>query len=246
MDKNPPKFEWNYYTAEVSDTWDLVKYGRDHFNQYIMESCVDWMIDVETRYMEAVIENNDLDMGIQKFADEFDIPGVDFNFDEACEYVGKIPVYLAGHSNFDCTNSFNNLESELEEGEGYLQDIYQRVESNISKDDFMYEHRNGAYGGSLFVFVMQMDVIDFINLRENWEDTGKIIVGKGTQYGFYSSFQGSASVFDKRLDTDLELKVKESKYDHWSLYFDGERGYGLSDIFGSFDWIRENYIKAKN
>lgn len=141
-------------------------------------------------------------------------------------------VYI--HSNYDCTNSFDTFESSQ-----YLQEVYKTVSMCIPKNDFMYEHENGAYGGSLFCFAFQSTEHEIELLKESFEE--KIFIPANTQFGFHSPLQGAASIFEKVTQRDMWLpRVHgETEHDFIRITYDGEMGYSLDEIFGGADFFEE-------
>lgn len=196
-------------------------------------------------------------MSKDEFADEFrDYVYYTWDFNEIykrTDVVCLIPVY----SNFDCTNSFDTLENSY-----YLPQVYERVKDGVKLEDYLFEHREGAYGGALFCFAFQTDLLTALTLKERFKSANKILIPKGTNFGFYSAFNGTASLFDKETFRDFYLRVKEddseyfydwvddekyyynSKYDCVGFIIDGEISYSLEDVFCQYpDFINETTIQ---
>ena len=69
--------------------------------------------------------------------------------------------------------------------------------------------------------------------------TGKTIkIYKGTQFGFFSSFQGAGSVFDKKTFQDMEMPIYgDTEYDHVGIVADLSQSYSMVDVYGTSSFI---------
>ena len=112
---------------------------------------------------------------------------VDCNFRQLIKRSGDITCIIPVYSNYDCCNSFDNPK----EPESYLSEVYKRIKTGIKRADFEYEFFNGAYGGSLFCFAFRSDIETIRNLKEQIKTAKYINIPKGTEFGFFSSFQGA-------------------------------------------------------
>ena len=116
--------------------------------------------------------------------------------------------------------------------------------------DFMYEHENGAYGGSLFCFAFTTDLMNLIDIKSKLKTGKKVLIPKGTQFGFFSSFQGSGSPFEKVTEADFYLKTVETgknycKYDCIDIIADVEQSYSIMDVYGcGSDFANNQNIKV--
>jgi hypothetical protein len=170
---------------------------------------------------------------------------VDMNF-PALYKREDIVCTITMYSNYDCTNSFDTMESSE-----YLSQVFKRLNRGITKKDFMYVHREGAYGGSLFVFVFKMNLFEFMKLKDEMieKNPTHIVIPKGMQYGFYSSFQGSSSFFGNKTQKEFKIKIKETgkeyhpEYDHASIECNDITTYSIEEIFGQTDWVQKQKIK---
>ena len=146
-----------------------------------------------------------------------------------------IPVY----SNYDCCNSFDNPK----EKESYLWEVYQRIKTGVKRNDFEYEFYNGAYGGSLFCFAFRTNLKNLIKLKELIKEHKFIQIPKGTSFGFFSSFQGAGSVFEKETYRTMTIPVNgETEYDRLNIIADIEQYYSMDDVYGSNDFVNEQNI----
>jgi len=81
------------------------------------------------------------------------------------------------------------------------------------------------------------------DLKYNFKNS--ITIPKGAQFGFFSSFQGAGSVFEKTTYRNMTLpKVEpnETEYDCINLIADVEQSYNLIDVYGSDRFINEQDI----
>ena len=112
----------------------------------------------------------------------------------------------------------------------------------------MNEFYNGAYGGSLFCFAFKTDIQGYFDLKEA-EKTGKTItIPKGTQYGFFSSFQGACSVFEKTTYRNMTILLKEKElpeYDCIGLKADEAQHYSMTDVYGSNSFVKKQNINIQ-
>ncbi len=108
--------------------------------------------------------------------------------------------------------------------------------------------RTAPTGGALFYFVFMVDDPDdaYIGLDELANKSSQVVIPKGTQFGFMSRFQGSASMFDKVTYRKFTLDLSgETHYDRVKLEYDDEQKYNLTNIFGDTSWIEEQTIELK-
>lgn len=144
-------------------------------------------------------------------------------------------LYFVLYSNYDCTNSFDTLDTSE-----YLQQVLTRVQPAVDVNDFMWEHSNGAYGGSVFIFPFASSFKDALAIKEKFKTASQILIPKGTQFGFYSDWQGAASVFDKVTTEDFWLSKQETgkgyypEYDKVCLQLDLQSTYPLQDVLGCY------------
>ena len=186
-------------------------------------------------YTEFEIENSSL---IIDFIENSEVyPIVDLQSDQLLKNTDIIAM-LVFYSNYDCTNSFDTIETS-----DYLKEIFKVVKKGITKEDFMYEHQNGAYGGSLFIIPFKTSLLEYLDFKEEFKKSEKIVIPENTCFGFYSSFQGSASVFEKTTTKNMTLKIQHGKteYDHIGLKADLENSYSLNEIFGGFNCNEVNF-----
>lgn len=256
IDDNPVKLDFDY--RDELDKDQIIKViesesGLMDLEYEIYENSLDWIFDNEKYF----IENNmyeEFETDLNKYfenreeATEYLMenfnPIVSLNMDDLLNNTGNLTCLIPVYSNYDCTNSFDTMETS-----DYLKQVYKRVKTGIKKSDFMNEHINGAYGGSLFCFAFQTDIKTLTELKTGLKKANQVLIPKGTQYGFFSSFQGSSSPFEKVTYREMKLNVKEtgkefnSKYDCIGLIADIEQHYSMADVFGDSNFIDEQTIK---
>lgn len=254
---NPIKFYWDYrdklskehirMILEEKDGLMKVEQEIDHYN-------LDYIFDLEVEQIENVIKEFEYELtkelgGIYDIKVELreyflDYLYVDINLDELIRKTGDLTCLIYMYSNYDCTNSFDTMETS-----DYLQQVYARVRAGVRKADFMYEHENGAYGGSVFCFAFRGSIEEVIELKQQIDKGKKIFIPKGTQFGFFSSFQGAGSVFEKTTYRNFHVHMKETggdfhpDFDHAYIQADILQHYNMIDVYGSNDFIYKQDIK---
>ena len=195
--------------------------------------------------LEEELGTEDENEIIDFLADNFrDYVCVSLDIQGLLNNTGEITCLLKVYSNYDCTNSFDTIESSA-----YLDQVYDRVKKGVIKDDFMYEHRNGAYGGSLFCFAFRTSLGEVIELKQKMKTAKKVEIPAGTSFGFFSSFQGAGSTFEKETQKTMTLKLEEDgedfspEYDCIGLTVDNCQSYSMSDVYGSNDFVNSRDIK---
>lgn len=154
------------------------------------------------------------------------------NVDQLLNNTPDLFALIKVYSNYDCTNSFDTIETS-----DYLKQVFKRVKNGVRKEDFINEHINGAYGGSLFCFAFKTDIKTLIAYKEAIKKAKYVKIPAGTQFGFFSDFSGSGSPFEKVTFQDFKLKVKETtkgfcpKYDCIGLVADIEQSYSMNDVY---------------
>jgi len=192
---------------------------------------------------EGITEDELLEFCMDSYSD---IIYTDYNVNELIKKSDDLLCVIPVYSNYDCTNSFDTMDNC-----DYLPQVFKRVKEGVRKSDFIYEHQNGAYGGSLFCFIFKTDILNLIELKQKMKTGQSILIPKGTQFGFFSSFQGAGSVFEKTTYRNFKLNIKETKpeyceYDHVDLIADIEQSYSFKDVYGcSSDFANEQTIFIK-
>lgn len=158
---------------------------------------------------------------------------VDINVKGLLSCLPEIACLLVVHSNYDCCNSFDEMEPE-----SYIYEVYKRIKTGVKKSDYMHEFYNGAYGGCLLCFGFNTDIETFLKLRDGINTGKTVTIPEGTRFGFFSSFQGSGSVFEKTTYRKMTIPIKETggdyfpQYDRLALIADMEQHYSVYDVYG--------------
>lgn len=235
---------------------EILSKGINEFENELWGMNLDYISDIERETtfevlngfrddIEAEIgEMNEVDYG--ELVDEYRMnycPPVDMNIKPLLNI--DLDAMIIVYSNYDCTNSFDTMETS-----DYLSQVYQRVKKGVKKSDFMYEHENGAYGGSLFCFAFRCSLLDLVDIKEKVKTGKQVFIPKGTQFGFFSSFHGAGSVFEKETYRDIYLNIKETgegyypEYDNIDIIADCEQSYNMDDVYGGIS-LNEVEIHVK-
>jgi len=239
-ENNPIKIEWDYMDSLTDDQIKTALSSPDGLLE-IENDLIDWNLPYldqnEPHFVSNMLEELDID---QADIDENEIyPVLDVNLPGLLNNTPPLTVLIYFYSNLDCCNSFDDPF----DPEGYAGEIYNIVKPHISKEDYEYEFANGVYGGSLFCFACKMDIEDILEIRQKEKDCTKIKISAGTQFGFFSSWQGSGSLFNKRLKTDAIFNLKTSDYDYIGIMPDICQHYNMMDVYGDDGFIDEQLIE---
>ena len=235
----------NYHVLEV------IEKGIDSFYDECLDYNLDYIADLEQEYVNNIFNEyaeeieylfkngDDAEDYIRNF-----MPAIELNIKRLLDY--EITVLIPLYSNYDCTNSFDTLETS-----DYLKQVFKRVKNGVTKEGFINEHINGAYGGSLFCFAFNCSLSHFLELNLQIQKKKYLIIPQGTQYGFFSSSQVSSSPFEKETYQDFKLKIVENTkeyspdYDHIGIIADLQQHYSLKNVFGDTSFIKEQTIIIK-
>lgn len=252
--KNSPEFYWDYNdTLDTENIKIILEKGIDVFEDIIYENNIDYSIELEEYFYKNTLLPKFEDKLVKKGLSSEDIEEVlrshiyiDYNIEELLKRTKDIICTIPVFSNYDCTNSFDTMKSS-----DYLRQVFRRVKrGEITVDDFMWEHRNGAYGGCVFMFLFRCDLLELLKLREQITTGKRIRIPKGTQYGFYSDTQGAGSVFEKETTKDFLLNIRETgkgyypEFDHVELESEYEQWYSIRSTYGvTSDFAKKQKIK---
>jgi len=163
---------------------------------------------------------------------------VDMNEKNLLSNLPDVVMLAKAYSNYDCANSFDEMEPET-----YLHEVYQRVKAGVKEKDYLWEFQNGAYGGSLFCFVFKTDIKDALEMMEQIKVGKTITIPKNTQFGFFSSFSGAGSVFEKRTIAEMVIPITgETEYDSIGLVPDVLQSYSMRDVYGSNSFVDDGTV----
>jgi len=210
------------------DNWEAVSYYIDE-----LKKDIEIAFDLEEDQAEEIMEQYE-----DKIRDEIYDRDDSTPIDDLLRNTGDLTCLIYLYSNYDCTNSMDTMETSE-----YLSQVYSRVKAGVRKADYMYEHVNGAYGGSLFCFAFKAGVDEILQMKKDLENEDTILIPKGTQFGYFSSFQGAGSLFDKVTYRNFKLNTKETggdfhpDYDCIGLTADIEQSYSMDDVYGGSEFI---------
>jgi len=246
IEKNQPEMDWYGFEMDKRQLKELLENGFDNWIDELWEYNLDYISGLEHYLIKDIIEQYpeyDEDE-ITEYSREFVC--VDMNLKNLLSKVPDITCLIYLYSNYDCCNSFDEFEPE-----SYIYEVYKRVKKGVDKKDYLYEFENGAYGGSLFCFAFRTDIETYFDLQEKLKTGKTVFIPKGTQFGFFSSFQGAGSLFDKRTVKDMKLNIKETgkgyypEYDHVGIMADVEQHYSMIDVYGQNDFIDGQNVSIK-
>lgn len=126
-------------------------------------------------------------------------------------------------------NSLHNSNKFLCKSQGHtmkeLYDTLYKDKKSSSKfiNSLIEEYANAYYGGC-FVFLFELDLEDYANIKYN---KPKLMISKNTLCGLYDWVDGGGGTLDVELEKDLV--VPSAVYE---MFEEGEMGYGIDETFG--------------
>jgi len=239
-DNNTPLIEWNRSDADSRTIKEILEKGLDKYLEELYEFNLSYIFDLESQALKEIrgkFDDYDGDR-VEEIACEYLF--VDINAKDFINQLPPITCILYVYSNYDCCNSFDTYEDS-----DYLVDAYQRTKVGVKKTDFMYEFHNGAYGGSLFCFTFKTDIKRYLEIKDEIENGKSITIPEGMQFGFFSSFQGAGSIFEKATYRKMTIPIQgETEYDSIGITADLEQHYSMIDVYGSNNFIYSGSIKV--
>ena len=163
---------------------------------------------------------------------------VDTNIDQLLSNTPDILCSLKVYSNYDCQTSVDDINTP----ENYTSEVWSRIKNGVLKSDYLKEFYN-SYTASLFMFTFKTDIRSYIELKKEYLKASKVIIPKNTQYGFFSDFNGSGSMFENTTYRKSTLTLKEDNYDHIDLEVEIGGSYGFQAVYGSDDFINDGSVK---
>jgi len=237
IEKNQPEVYWDYRDSISKDDIEKILNSKDGFWEWqdsLYEMNLEYIFQLETDFADHVMSEFDLNMDTSDFMELFqEYICVNLNTDRLINNTPDLTVLIPVYSNYDCANSFTPFEPEE-----YTWEVWKRVKKGVLKKDFLSEFHNGAYGGSLFCFVFKTDLRNLIDLKQGFKES--ITIPKGTQFGFFSSFQGSGSIFEHRTTKNMTLPKVEpnmTEYDCLGIIADLQQSYSIMDVYGTDQFI---------
>ena len=233
VQRNNPKLEWNGNDFDKDTVVTLLEKGMDSFEEDVWDRCIDYISDLEREFVNYVITEFEIPDELEDEASEFirEHMAVDLNTKSLYSAIGDIDVLLVFYSNYDCCNS---CDDPYEKSGSYLSEVYRRIRTGVSREDFAWEFYNGAYGGALFMMGVSCSVGEYLQLKKDMEDGEKITIKKGTPFGFHSSMHGASTPFEKVTKKDMTIAINgETKWDSITPEADlAMSGYNLRKVFG--------------
>ena len=136
---------------------------------------------------------------------------------------------LEGDMKYSDFNSLHNSNKFLCKSQGHtmreLYDTLYKDKKSSSKfiNSLIEEYANAYYGGC-FVFLFELTLEDYANIKYN---RPKLMISKNTLCGLYDWVDGAGGTLDVELEKDV---VVPSAY--YELFEEGEMGYGIDETFG--------------
>lgn len=235
MEQNPVKWEWSGEVISNDSIKELLE-NPDVFTDNLWERNIEHETSLEKGMEDHLIEHFDIPEEIEDevrdyIRDLFVEYPVDMNLKGLYKAIGDIDVLLVFYSNYDCCNS---CDDPYEKSGTYLSEVYRRIRTGVSREDFAWEFYNGAYGGALFMMGISCSVGEYLQLKKDMEEGEKITIKKGTPFGFHSSMHGASTPFEKVTKKDMTISINgETKYDSIDPEADlVMSGYNLRKVFG--------------
>ncbi len=166
---------------------------------------------------------------------------VDLNIKKLINNTPDLNCCIVIHSNYDCTTSDQKIDQEGD----YLCEVYKRVKNACKKEDYIMEYAN-SYTACLLMFRFKTDFENLIQLKKDFKNF--IEIPKGTEYGFFSSFQGCGSMFTSKTIKKITLPKQETakdmnpKYDYVRIVADMQQAYSMEEVYGKMDFDEQNII----
>lgn len=246
IENNQPEVYWDYRDElskeQIEKLLESEEALFDIANE-LWEYNLDYICQMESQLIADIQKEFDLeDEDIDELEDKFrDYIHVDLNFDYLLKNTGDIVAMVVMYSNYDCATSM----SDVEEPESYLNDVFHRLRGAVKKDDFVWE-ASQVYGGSLLVFPFKCSIKEFLEFKKNFKNSVTIPVG--SQFGFFSSFVGSGSPFERHTTKQVvlpKLEPEMTKYDCVDIIADIQQSYSMADVYGGTDFVEDSKIKVE-
>ena len=238
IEGNQPTVYWERGDFDRSTIEAILEKGMNNFIDDLYENNIEYVWDLEHYLINEIKEQwEDYDPDeIEEFSRDYIC--VDMDINHLMSMLPDITCLAYVYSNYDCCNSMDRFEDG-----GYLPEVYSRVKVGVKKSDYMDEFHNGAYGGCVFCFAFKTDVEKVLELQELIKTGKEIFIPKGTQFGFFSSFQGAGTIFERETYRDMTIPlVGETEYDNIGIVPDIMQSYSMEDVYGDSRFINENNL----
>lgn len=243
LESNPIKIEWNF-DEKLSEKQILSVLDSDEglldIENDLYEMNIVYIYNLEYELCKSVIEEFELDIEPDELREEFiDYIHSDINIEGLLNNTPDLTILAKVHSNYDCTTSMQTLKDE-----DYLGSVYKRVKKAVTEQEYLNEFYN-SYTASIFCFAWKMPIEEYLELKNSFNKS--IIIPENTQYGFFSSFNGSGSTFEARTIKPITLpKIDATEYDCIDLIADIEQSYTMADVYGDTNFIdNDNGVTVK-
>ena len=242
---NPVKFYYDYNDQLSKDQILKMldsKNGMNDLEDEVWEYNIDYICEMESELIKNMIDDEfkeELkDENPEEIYENFrEYIRIDTNIKELLNNTPDLVCLIPVYSNYDCCNSFTPVR----EHGFYPAEVFDRVKSGVKRADYEYEFNNGAYGGSLFCFVFKTDIENLLDIKKQMDGAEYINIPTGTQFGFFSSFQGAGSIFEKRTYRNMKVKIKgDTEYDTVDIIADMEQSYSMDDVYGGINVDDQN------
>lgn len=136
---------------------------------------------------------------------------------------------LEGDMKYSDFNSLHNSNKFLCKSQGYtMKELYDALyndKKSSSKfiNSLIEEYANAYYGGC-FVFLFELNLEDYANIKYN---RPKLMISKNTLCGLYDWVEGAGGTLDVELEKDVAVPSA-----YYELFEEGEMGYGIDETFG--------------
>jgi hypothetical protein len=241
--ENQPEIYWDYRDQLSKEQILKILHSSDGLlviEEDIWENNIDYIFELENQTIEEVHRRFDekvepyIDL-IRDLDDWWDSIRqniyVSWNTEQLIRNTPDLLVLIKVYSNYDCVNSWNKID----EPENYLSEVWQRVKFACNKEDYLREFVN-TYSAELLCFVGKMSIEEILqNLKG--DNTTKIFIPKGTQYGFFGDTYGSGSMFESETKEDFVLD-KINEYDDWGIVLDIGQSYSMKSVYGDTSWVK--------
>ena len=242
IENNQPEMYWDYNDSLSKDQVSKILESEDglmDLENELYEMNLDYLWDIENDFLKSVYDDFEVDIDFDDFKEDFqEYVCIDMNFNQLLSNTPDITALILVHSNYDCATSM----SDINESESYLNDVWLRSKTGCLKKDFQWE-ASQIYGGSLLAFVFKTDVKNLIDIKSSFKTS--ITIPKGTQYGFFSSFVGSGSPFERithKAMTLPKLQPNATEYDCIDIIADFEQSYTMDDVYGGTSFVDDQNI----
>jgi hypothetical protein len=244
LENNPIKINWEYKDCLSKEQIQKIissEGGLYDLEDELFEMNLDFLFELEDYLCKNAIEEFELNIEPDEFREEFmDYIHSDINIKGLLNNTPDITIFAKVHSNYDCAIS----TQQIEDTEEYLGSVYKRVKKAVTKKEYLNEFYN-SYTASIFCFVFKMPIEEYLELKNSFNKS--ITLPENTQYGFFSSFNGSGSTFGARTIKPITLpKIDATEYDCVDLIADIEQSYTMADVYGDTSFIdNDKGVKTK-